>query len=337
MKRKALKNSLLVFFPLIACSPSNGVSLDSIDNSSISNSGEVSSVTEDISLLPEIESIENSHVINSEEIIDSIEGSSSEVQPIEILSDDDPFKYLENASYLDAANTLAGNLTRDNVNQIHKAAIDLGLIKPMYIYREVPYEINFYIMYSYAIESRCGNEAYQKALDNIYFRKALLAVFDHENFVSTTHYAYLRSSSFDSERFELSPSYKVSSELEDVEIKEGIEEAKKWYVLALNNGLSDEKIEVYVNDHRNENPRTDYLVEVFSEVFGDHVSIIKKHYYGIDFIAWSNVDLFSGSNSFVSEFNTGSRYDGYYLLCRALNISSKRRNDFAQYDYIFSD
>ena len=329
--------SLLALFSIIGCASFNNVSIDSINNSSTQNNEDVSSVVEETSFSDEIESIENLRITNNEEIIDSIEESSSEVQPIEILSDDDPFKYLENASYLEAANTLADNLTRDNVNQIHKAAIDLGLIKPMYIYRELPYEIDFSIIYTYAIESGCGNEAYQKALDNIYFRKALLAVFDHENFVSTTHYAYLRSSSFDSERFELSPSYKVSSELEDVEIKEGVEEAKKWYALALNNGLSDEKIEVYVYDHRDENPRTEYLVEVFSEVFGDHISIIKKHYYVPEYYALEDTEAFSGSNSFVSEFNTRSRYDGYYLLRSALEISSYRRNNFIQYGFVFND
>lgn len=337
MKRIFQGMSLMVLFSIIGCASFNNVSIDSFNNSSTQNNEDVSSVVEETSFSDEIESIENLRIINNEEIIDSIEESSSEVQPIEILSDDDPFKYLENASYLEAANTLVDNLTRDNVDQIHKAAIDLGLIKPMYIYRELPYELNFYIMYSYAIESGCGNKAYQKALDNIYFRKALLAVFDHENFVSTTHYAYLRSSSFDSDKYELSPSYKISSELEDVEIKEGIEEAKKWYALALNNGLSNEKIEVYVNDHIGENPRTEYLVEAFNEVFGDHISIIKKRYYVPDYYALEGPEVFSGSNSFVSEFNTVSRYDGYYLLSRALRISSNRRNDFTQYDFVFND
>lgn len=336
MKRIFQGMSLLALFSTIGCASFNNVSIDSINNSSTQNNEDVSSVVEETSSSDEIESIEDLHIINNEGIIDSIEESSEE-QPIEILSDDNPFKYLENASYLEAANTLVDNLTPDNVDQIHKAAIDLGLIKPMYMYRELPYEVNFNIIYSYAIESGCGNEAYQKALDNIYFRKALLAVFDHENFVSTTHYAYLRSSSFDSDRFELSPSYKISSELEDVEIKEGIEEAKKWYALALNNGLSNEKIEVYVNDHKDEDPRTEYLIEVFNEVFGDHISIIKKRYYVPYYYALEGTEVFSGSNSFVSEFNTVSRYDGYYLLRSALDISSNRYNNFIQYGFIFND
>lgn len=242
----------------------------------------------------------------------------------------------KNVGFVETRRLLAEHLSKENADDIQKLAIDLGLIKPMFVYRELDEKANFSLYYSYALELRCGNNAYKEALDNVYFRKALFSLFDHDNYLKTTHFHYLNSTDYDSSLYGTEPTDKISAELNQAPSLEGVDVAKRQYELALRKGLPEETIEVYVDDAKVENLRAEYLNQLFLNVFGESVRVVSKHFFCPYYYAIIGQERFSGANSFISEFNSRGA-NGFELLSRVLPISDDGYNDFEQYMYQIAD
>ena len=257
-------------------------------------------------------------------------------EPISKPSNKLDYNNFEDVGFVESRRLLSDALKEDNVNDIQKLAINLGLIKPMFVYRELDEEANFSLYYSYTLELRCGNDAYKEALDNIHFRKAIFSLFDHNNFLKTTHFYYLNSPNFDSNLYGVEPSNRISEELSQVVSLEGIDEAKIQYELALEKGLPEKTIEVYVSNTKAESIRTEYLNQLFLEVFGDNVKIVSKNFYSPYYYAIEEPQLFSGATSFVSEFHSHLNTNGFELLKNALYIHDSGYNGFSQYNYEIS-
>lgn len=193
---------------------------------------------------------------------------------------------LNDASFAEAKTILLNNLTRDNVDTINELAIQYAIYKPLYYLKIEVNDIfnnrteKFTQTNGFFLKNR-GNDAYIKALDNVYFRRSLLSLFKHDKKIITTLSASTESSFQNPYIKEFESTYATSPTLKPVEILEGIDEAKRQYNLALEHGLSEEVIELYVlnpGSISKKKNRVDYLRENINSVFGNHVVISEIGY-----------------------------------------------------------
>ena len=130
---------------------------------------------------------------------------------------------------------------------------------------------NFYFYsttYGFFLNPTGGNDAYVAALDNQYFRNALLSILDYDHIAALSYSSALFQQSNQNKSYKISPAFNSN---------DGIEKAKEQFALAKNNGLDSQIIEIFIHKINANNPlqkaKQDYLCEVIEEVFGDSVKI----------------------------------------------------------------
>ena len=207
-------------------------------------------------------------------------------------------------SYQETKNMLLNELNESTIEEVNKKAIELAVYKPMFEIHYCGEDENFKQTYTslYFLHKNRGNDAYKKALDNIHFRKALLALFTHDQneYLATTYVATFK---YDSKDFFYNlPTYKAYPSSNEVIVEEGIEVAKKEYALALETGLNEDPIELYLDfyyplDFKNGN---ELLLSSLKEVFGEHVKVTYKDHVR-DFIAFVKTISLEGEYNFYCE------------------------------------
>ena len=193
---------------------------------------------------------------------------------------------IKKSPYHEAKSMLLDMLKDDNLQDINELAIEIGVYKPMYRYCGLKSSNDEYITYGYVLSPTIGNDAYLEAIDNMHFRKALLAIFTHsDDMIITSPSNELFDFYNDESPYNYEYTYKTASDLEDVSVNEGIIEAKNEYQLAINTGLSDRVIELYMRKpydakpyHNRERNRINLLNDYIKEVFGDQVIIVEKDF-----------------------------------------------------------
>ena len=170
--------------------------------------------------------------------------------------------------------------------------------------------------YGFILNSAAGNEAYKKALNNKYFRNALLAILDHSKVKELTHYISLFNGAYDGADYRYITTNQTNPNLDAIAINEGVEEAKAQYTLAKENGITSDNIEIYTIDETNivhKEAKIKYLEDAFNEVFGNDVKIVLKEspvYSYSTYNYYDNNYLKNSKNDFYREIEL----DGFYFV-----------------------
>lgn len=144
----------------------------------------------------------------------------------------------ESTSFEDTKKLLLDYLTEDNVEEVNELAINYGIYKPMYSEYYLPTssgERKYFRTYAYGLNSYRGNAAYREALDNLYFRKTIFALFKHEDYELTSS----KSKEVHKNPNCYKPTYKFSPSSKEIILNEGIEEAKSLYHKAVETGIKN--------------------------------------------------------------------------------------------------
>ena len=169
--------------------------------------------------------------------------------------------------------------------------------------------------YGFTLNNEGGNDAYKKALDNEYFRKALLAILSHDKIKELSHYMSLYKGAYDKLDYCFNAANQTNPNLEAIDIKEGLEESKALFELAKQNGLANKQIEIYTIDETradHKEAKLDYLEDSFKEVFGEMVTIeckqVPEDYYST-YNYYDSIYLRNSKNDFYKEI----QLDGFYF------------------------
>lgn len=242
-----------------------------------------------------------------------IDSSSLEEEKEEDYIIDDAFiERLYQAPYQESKKMLLSKLNEDNLDLINKLAIEIGIYKPMFVNtinttQDDGAVSTSYYTTAYILSPFLGNEAYRKAIDNVYFRKAILALFTHndEEIMTTSHIDSLvlnEEKKYRKSTHYFEDTYKSATKLTAVDLKEGIEEAKTQFNLALENGLSNDIIELYVLAPRRGHTtsriinRVELMERLVQEAFGNKVVVVEKKWTSY---SWELYDLPQGNNIYL--------------------------------------
>ena len=271
------------------------------------------------------DSYSNSETSSGNYIDSSSIEEEEEAKEEDYIIDDAFIERLYQAPYQESKKMLLSKLNEDNVDLINKLAIEIGIYKPMFVQTinttqddgtiSTGFQTTAYILSPFL-----GNEAYRKAIDNVYFRKAILALFTHndEEIMTTSHIASLvlnEEKKYPKATHYFENTYKSATNLTAVDLKEGIEEAKAQFNLALENGLSNDIIELYVLDpHRGHTSsrdinRVEFMERLVQEAFGNKVVVVEKEW---TIYSWDFYDFSIGNNVYLR---------GLYFFYAEVNLS----------------
>ena len=165
--------------------------------------------------------------------------------------------------------------------------------------------------YGFALNPNQGNDAYRAALDNAHFRKATLALLRHSDIKTLTHNSAISRGYYDGVSDTFSPTNQSGRDLPPVISSEGIEEAASQFALALQDGLPEDTIELYVGDVSCRKEKVALLQSLAREAFGDRVEIIGKEYADEQYYYSTGTDYpyIQGRRTFYYEIEL----DGFYF------------------------
>lgn len=276
------------------------------------------------------------------------EASSNSLNTSIYSSEVDYIHEFENLSYADSKSLLLNRLNEDNVDEINQLAIELGFYKPVYRLYYVPDLdqrdiIEVPIIYSCYLETN-GNEAYKKALDNLYFRKALLSLFTYDNIDSLSYGKTMIDSYRNNDNCVVEATRKTTESLSPVIVTEGVEEAKRYFDSALQNGLSEDIIEIYFSVDRFMSRQVAlYFANIVEDCFYGRVKVALKSVpsatYMIENYYLDYPEYLMGCNS-ISNVSTHWIYRGtnneYQYIRNLLNNSPCGRNTWS-IDFNYQD
>lgn len=214
-------------------------------------------------------------------------------------------------TFQDTKRLLLDYLTEDNVEEVNELAINYGIFKPMYSqYYFSEGEKQYSTSFGYLLNQNRGNDAYQEALNNLYFRKAIFSLFTHDEYEMTC--TYVQRIQLNSEKY--SPTYQTTPNSKAIVLEEGVAKAKEYYNKAKETGLKDDHVEIYLWDQSSGEvyrQKNSLIESLFSEVFGSFISF-KYKYYDLDFSS-SMSNILVSYVPFYNEINLGY-YDMYTTL-----------------------